>query len=136
MRVVLTQLRALFAVIVLIAAGGFAGTGLAEQALVMSPEVGAFGDSVNQFVGDPAQVTSQIATPVSGIDHDGCDGCHCRPDSVNAAGFGCCAAGISATGEYGVTDRARAADRFAASGAFLLMGIDPEALLQPPQIFA
>ncbi|ESX71649.1 hypothetical protein X759_21560 [Mesorhizobium sp. LSHC420B00] len=61
-----------------------------------------------------------------------CDGCL---DCVHSTGSGCCAAGISA-GEGDVLHDAPVAPRFRAGKAFLPTGIDPEALLQPPQTFA
>jgi hypothetical protein len=54
---------------------------------------------------------------------------------MHATGFGCCAAGISAS-DSGVLDYAPVAIRFMAGRLFLATGIDPEALLHPPQDLA
>ncbi len=129
MKIALAQLRLLLAVILLIAGGAIAG--LAEQASGMGADVIA---SVATLA---ASASPRAMGHVASADRDNhrppCDGCL---DCVHSAGSGCCAASISATGECRVLHGAPDAVRFMAGKAFLATGVDPEALLRPPQIFA
>jgi hypothetical protein len=129
MKIVLTQFRVLLAVIVLIAGGATAWTGLAVG--VNSDVAGA---TAIRSVSGSDQATAHAVATGQDDHHDDC-GRDCRLDCMHSAGSGCCAASISATGECSVLDCAPVAARFIASKAFLATGIDPEALLQPPQVF-
>ncbi|CAN7589672.1 hypothetical protein LJR234_004502 [Mesorhizobium amorphae] len=130
MKVALAQLRLLLAVILLIAGGAFAG--VVEQASATA-SLSAVTASVVTL---SASVSQEVAGHVALTDQDHhrapCDECL---DCLHSAGSGCCAAGIS-SGESDVLHDAPFAARFMAGKAFLPKGIDPEALLQPPQTFA
>lgn len=127
MKITLAQLRLLLAVILLIAGGAIAGP--TEQA-------SAIGVGVTTDVATSTGALLKVMGHVASTDQDdhraSCDGCL---DCMHSAGFGCCAAGISAS-ECGALDDAPVAIRFMAGKALLATGIDPEALLQPPQILA
>ena len=118
MNTFLSQFRLLMAVILLIAGGAVAD--LAGQASTMGVGPG---------------VTTDIATPDTSALHKAMD--HQGPTSHRAScdNFGCCSASIVA-GERGVLHDAPVSFRFTAGKAVLASGIDPEALLQPPQILA
>lgn len=128
MKVALAQLRLLLAVILLIAGGAIAG--LTEQASAIgvggTTDVATFSTSATHKAIGHVPSTDQYNHRAS------CDGCL---DCMHSTGFGCCAAGISAS-ECGVLDNAPVAICFMAGNALLATGIDPEALLQPPQTLA
>jgi hypothetical protein len=126
MKSALAQLRLLLSVIFLIAGGAIAG--LAGQ---------AFGAGVSADVATISTSTSDNAIGnIAFTDQDDhrapCDNCL---DCVHSTGSGCCAGGIFA-GECDVLHDAPVAARFMACKAFLPTGVDPEALLQPPQTLA
>lgn len=124
MKSALAQLRLLLAVIFLIAGGAIAG-GQAFGAGV-SADVATISTSTSDNVIGHIALTDQDdhRTP--------CGNCL---DCVHSTGSGCCAAGIFA-GECDVLHDAPVAARFMAGKAFLPTGVDPEALLQPPQTLA
>lgn len=129
MKLALAQLRLLLAVILVIAGGAIAG--LIEQASAIG--VGGGTTDVATF---STSATHEATGHVPSTDQDNhrasCDGCL---DCMHSTGFGCCAAGISAS-ECGVLDNAPVAIRFVVGKALLATGIDPQALLQPPQALA
>ena len=126
MKVALAQLRLLLFVILLIAGGAVAG--------VIGPASakGSVADVATLSTSALHNVIGHVASTDQDTHRASCDGCL---DCMHSTGFGCCAAGISAS-ECGVFDDAPVAIRFMAGKAFLPAGIDPEALLQPPQILA
>jgi hypothetical protein len=130
MKIVLTQLWLLLAVILLIAGGAIAG--LAGQASAMGAGTGVTADVATLSTSASHQVMGHVVSTGQGNHSAPCDGCL---DCVHSVGSGCCAAGISA-GECGVLHDVVATVRFNSGKAFLATGIDPKALLQPPQIFA
>jgi hypothetical protein len=129
MKIALAQLRLLLAVILLIA-GGASIAGFAERTSAMGAgvtvDVAALSTSASH------KVIGHIASAEQYGDGASCDDCL---DCVHSTGSGCCAASIFA-GECRVLPDAPDAVRFTAGKAFLATGIDPEALLQPPQILA
>lgn len=129
----LTQLRILLSVIIVIAAGIVAGTAFAGQEPGKVTNIGAVADVAVPSIGGLNQVTGYVTA--TGQDHHGCCREH-RPDCAYGTGSGCCAAYIFATGESRIANRAPGAVRFLAGTGLLATGIDPEALQQPPQIFA
>jgi hypothetical protein len=129
MKIALAQLRLLLAVILLIAAGAVAG--VVEQASATASLTGVTASVATLSARAPHKVAGHVA--LTDQDHhrapcDECLGC------VHSTGFGCCAPVISAS-ECDVLDDAQVAIRFMAGKPHLETGIDPEALLQPPQIF-
>ncbi|GLS36227.1 hypothetical protein GCM10010869_18160 [Mesorhizobium tianshanense] len=131
MKTVLAQLRLLLAAILLIA-GGAAIAGFAERTSALGAGAGVTADIATLSTSASHKVIGHVASTDQGNHHASCEGCL---DCVHSTGSGCCAASISA-GECGVLHDALDAVRFMAGKAFLATGIDPEALLQPPQIFA
>ncbi|MCZ8547923.1 hypothetical protein OOJ09_27410 [Mesorhizobium qingshengii] len=129
MKIAMAQLRLLLAVILLIAGGAIAG--FAEQALGMGADVTA--NVATRSTSASHKVMGHVASADRDNHRPPCDGCL---DCVHSTGSGCCAASISATGECRVLHDAPDAVRFMAGKAFLATGVDPEALLRPPQIFA
>lgn len=126
MKIALAQLRLLLAVILLIAGGAIAG--LTEQASAMG-----VGVTTDVALSNPLhKVMGHVASTDQDNHRAPCNGCL---DCLQSAGSGCCAAGIS-SGDFDVLHDAPVAVRFMAGKAFLPTGIDPEALLQPPQTFA
>ncbi|WP_256754030.1 hypothetical protein [Mesorhizobium sp. Mes31] len=128
MKITLAQLRLLLAVILLIAGGTIAG--LAEQASAMG--VGVTADVATFSTSALHKLMGHVAFTDQDNHRAPCDGC---VDCVHSTGTGCCASGISAGG-CDVLHDVPVAVRFMAGKAFLPTGIDPEALLQPPQTFA
>lgn len=124
MKVALAQLRLLLSVILLIAGGAVAGVIGQASGADVTADFAMLSTTASQ------KVTGHIASTDQGSHRASCDGC---VDCAHSTGFGCCAAGISA-GECGVLDDAPVAIRFMVGKALLATGIDPEALLQPPQI--
>lgn len=122
MKITLALLRLLLSVILLIAGGAIAG--LAGQA--SGPDVATLSASTSD------KVIGHVASTDRDNHRASCDGCL---DCAHSTDSGCCAASIFA-GECGVLHDAPDAVRFMAGKAFLATGIDPEALLQPPRIFA
>lgn len=134
MKLILAYVRVLFAAIILIAVSAIVGSapGFAAEALGSAVQFGVAVDCAALSAN-----ASDHMTPVGIQDRDDHRGGYdCRLECVHAAGSGCCVAGISAAGEYRVIDRARASDRVRADKAFLVTGLHPEALLQPPRFFA
>lgn len=130
MKVALAQLRLMLSVILLIAGGAVAG--VIGQASATGSVAGVTA-SVATLASSASQKAMGHVVSTDQDDHRAsCDGCL---DCMHSAGFGCCAAGISAS-ECGALDDAPVAIRFMAGKALLATGIDPEALLQPPQILA
>ena len=128
MKIALAQLRLLLFVILLIAGGAMPGV------IGQASATGSVAGVATLWASASDKVTSHaVIGHVASTDNDNhrasCDGCL---DCMHSIGFGCCAAGISAS-ECGVLDDAPVAIRFMAGKAFLPAGIDPEALLQPPQ---
>ncbi|AZN98883.1 hypothetical protein EJ066_18000 [Mesorhizobium sp. M9A.F.Ca.ET.002.03.1.2] len=131
MEIGLTQLRALLSMLVLIAGSVIMGAGLTGQSTGLGADIGA----IAEFAGLPISGLSQVTDDVTatGQNHNyGC--CEHSADCAYTAASGCCAASISASGECGVVNCPPRSVRFIAGKAFLATGIDPEALLQPPQI--
>jgi hypothetical protein len=135
MKIALAQLLVLLAVIALIAGGAVAVAGLAEQASGIGAKIDVASDALIPSISGSGEITTQVLAMGQDNHHDDC-GCDCRLGCVHSAGSGCCAASISDTGECSVLDCAPVAARRIAGQAFLATGIDPEALLQPPQVFA
>lgn len=125
MKVAWAQLRLLLSVILLIAGGAVAGV-IGPASATDFADVATLSTSALHNVIGHAASTDQDNHRAS------CDGCL---DCMHSTGFGCCAAGISAS-ECGVLDDAPVAIRFIAGKALLATGIDPEGLLQPPRILA
>jgi hypothetical protein len=125
MKIALAQLRLLLAVILLITVGAVAG--LAGQ----TPVAGVTADVATLSTSASHEAIGHLAPTNPDNHHASCEGCL---DCVHSTGSGCCAASLSA-GECSVLHDAPDAVRFMAGKAFLATGIDPEALLHPPQIF-
>ncbi|MER9655267.1 hypothetical protein NKJ26_17410 [Mesorhizobium sp. M0152] len=125
MKIALAQLRLWLAVILLIAGGAFAASAIGADAGVTT-------DAATLSTSATHKAMGHVASTDQDNHRAPCDDCL---DCVHSAGSGCCAAGISAD-QCAVLHDAPVAVRFIAGKAFLPTGIDPEALLQPPQIFA
>lgn len=125
MKIALAQLRLLLAVILLITGGAVGGLAGHAPVTRVTADVAAPSMSASH------EATSHLLPTDPGNHHASCEGCL---DCVHSAGSGCCAASLSAV-ECGVLRDAPDAVHFMAGGAFLATGIDPEALLHPPQIF-
>jgi len=135
MRPVPTLLRVLLAAIVLIAGSAIANASdLAGEVFAPTIEVGVGGGGVAR----PAKGSDQSASPIAATDQDSHDGCRqdCCMNCVHSPGSGCCTANVPFVGGCGVLDRALIAAHGIMDTGFLASGIDPEALLQPPQIVA
>ncbi|MFA6031303.1 MAG: hypothetical protein WC889_00150 [Myxococcota bacterium] len=130
MKVVLAQLRLFLAVILLIAGGAVAG--VIGHASATGSVAGVTADVATPSTSAWHKVIGHVASTDQDNHRASCDGCL---DCMHSTGFGCCAAGISAS-ICGVLDDAPVAIRFMAGKALLATGIDPEALLQPPQTLA
>lgn len=126
MKIALAQLRLLLAVILLITVGAVAG--LAGQV----PVAGVIAGVATLSTSASHQATGHFSSTDRGNYHASCEDCL---DCVHSTGAGCCAASLSAV-ECGVRHDAPDAVHFMTGKAFLATGIDPEALLHPPQIFA
>jgi hypothetical protein len=126
MKIALAQLQLLLSVILLIA-GGVVGQASAT---------GSVAGVIASVATLPASASHRVMGHVVSTDQEKhrapCDDCS---DCMHATGFGCCAAGIPAS-ECGVLDDAPVAVRFMVGKPFLATGIDPEALLHPPQTLA
>ncbi|MER9685143.1 hypothetical protein [Mesorhizobium sp. M0139] len=129
MKVALAQLRVFLSVILLIAGG--AVTGVVGHASATGSVAGVTADVATPSASALHKVIGNLASTDQDSHRASCDGCL---DCMHSTGFGCCAAGISAS-ECGVLDDAPVAIRFMAGKALLATSIDPEALLQPPKIF-
>jgi hypothetical protein len=129
MKDALAQLRLLLAVILLIA-GGIAD--LAGQASAMDAGASVIAEAAILSTSVTHKAVGHIASTDQDNHRAPCDDCL---NCVHSTGSGCCAAGISA-GEGGVLYDAPDGVRFMACKAFLATGIDPEALLHPPQTLA
>ncbi|MER8373467.1 hypothetical protein [Mesorhizobium sp. M1396] len=125
MKIALAQLRLWVAVILLIAGGAVAASAIGADAGVTTDVATLTTSALHKVMG-------HIALTDQDNHRAPCDGCL---DCVHSTGSGCCAAGISA-GECGVLHDAPVAVRFMPGKAFQATGIDPEALLRPPQTFA
>ncbi|TIS55509.1 hypothetical protein [Mesorhizobium sp.] len=128
MKIALAQLRLLLAVILLIAGGAVAG--FAGQASAMGSGVTV--DVATLSTSASHEMMGHVASTDQDNHRAPCDGCL---DCAHSTGSGCCAAGISPS-ECGILRPAPDAVHFMAGRAFPATGIDPEALLQPPRIFA
>lgn len=131
----LAQLLVLLAVIVRIADGAVGVADFSEQASGIGAKFDVASDVLIPSISGSGEMTAQVLAIGQDNHHDDC-GCDCRLGCVHSAGLGCCAASISATGECSILDCAPVAARLIAGQTFLATGIDPEALLQPPQVFA
>ncbi|MER8532649.1 hypothetical protein NKH61_12725 [Mesorhizobium sp. M1005] len=125
MKIALAQLRLWLAVILLIAGGAVAASAIGADGGVTTDDATLSTSALHKLMGNHA-FTDQDKHRAS------CEGCL---DCVHSPGSGCCAASIFA-GECDILHDAPVAARFMAGKAFLPTGIDPEALLQPPQTFA
>lgn len=130
MKIALAQLRLLLSVTLLIAGGAVAG--VIGHASAMDSVAGVTASVAILAASDSYKVMGYVVSTDQDNHRASCDGCL---DCVHSTNSGCCAASIFA-GECGVLYDAPDAVRFMAGKAFLATGIDPEALLQPPQIFA
>ena len=135
MKIALAQLLVLLAVIALIAGGAVGVADFAEQASGIGAKIDVASDVLTPSISGSGEMTAQVLAIDQDNHHDDC-GCECRLDCVHSAGSGCCVASFSATGECSVLDCTPVAARHIAGQAFLATGIGPEALLQPPQVFA
>jgi hypothetical protein len=126
MKIALAQLRLLLAVILLVTGGAVAGLG------GQAPVVGVTADVAVLSASASHNAIGHLSSTDRGNHHASCAGCL---DCVHSTGPGCCAASLLAV-ECGVLHDAPDAVHFMAGKAFLATGIDPEALLHPPQIFA
>ncbi|TGQ31443.1 hypothetical protein [Mesorhizobium sp. M00.F.Ca.ET.216.01.1.1] len=126
MKIALAQLRLLLAVILLIAGGAVAGFAGQASAMGTSVDVATLSTSASH------EMMGHVASTDQDNHRAPCNGCL---DCAHSTGSGCCAAGISAS-ECGILRPAPDAAHFMAGRAFPATGIDPEALLQPPRIFA
>jgi hypothetical protein len=131
MKVVLIELRILLAVIVLIAAGAVAGIG--DHGMAAAAGFGVAAETTAHSLTGSGSTTIEVVTAGQ---HDRHDGCGCRPDCAHAAGSGCCAAGLSIAPAGECRIFTPLAARLVVVTAFLATGIEPEALLRPPQILA
>lgn len=130
MKMVLLQLRLSLAVILLIVASAVAGAIGHASAASASGRVAA--SVAVDSASTSHEVMNQVASPDRGNHSPSCDGCM---GCVHSASSSCCAVSISA-GDSSFFHDAAAEIRFMAGKVFLATGIDPEALLQPPQHLA
>ncbi|BCG94654.1 hypothetical protein MesoLj131a_35180 [Mesorhizobium sp. 131-2-1] len=126
MKIALAQLQLLLSVILLIAGGVIGQASATGSVAGVTASVATLAASASHRVMGPVASTDQENHRAP------CDDCS---DCMHATGFGCCTAGISAS-DPGVLDYAPVAIRFMAGRLFLATGIDPEALLHPPQDLA
>ncbi|MGI0526689.1 hypothetical protein [Rhizobium giardinii] len=134
MKRTLTHLRFLLAAIILIAGSAMVSSapGLAGEASGIAVKFGVAGDSTAR----PASGSDQVTNPVAATDQDSHQiGCRqdCCMNCVSSAGSGCCAAAVSPTGGCKALDRASIAAYGIVDAGLRATGIDPEALLRPPQ---
>ncbi|WP_115422000.1 MULTISPECIES: hypothetical protein [Sinorhizobium/Ensifer group] len=124
MKLTLTHLRFLLAAIILIAGSAMVSSaaGPAGYTSGIAVELAIAGDG--------------IARPAHGSDQDSHkNGCRqvCCMNCVPSAGSGCCAAAVSLTSGCKALDWASIAAYGIVDAGLLAAGIDPEALLRPPQ---
>ena len=128
-----TRCCVVLAVIMLVASGAIAnsGLGLARQSSGTVVEFGVAADGARRPVSGPDQVASQTLAAGQSSHRDGCELDCC----AQSAGSGCCPAGMPLTSGSRNLDRALITACSIVERAFLATGIDPEALLHPPKIF-
>ncbi len=129
MRLVPTNLRVLLAAIILIAGGAIAGIGpgLAGPSVV--------GEVLTGFGRDSGGATRHIEATGQDRHHNDCSQ-GCGMDCLHSAGAGCCTANVPTTSDCRIFDRVLVAVHGIMEAGSRAPGIDPEALLQPPQIVA
>lgn len=130
MKVALAQLRLLLSVILLIAGGAVAG--VIGQASAVGSVAGVTASVATLSASASHKAIGHVASTDQDNHRPPCDDCL---NCAHSTGSSCCAAGISA-GECDVLHEVPIVARFMAGKALLPTGIDPEALLQPPQILA
>lgn len=133
MEIGLAKLRILFSVIVLIAASVAAGAVFAGQSPGAGTNVSCAIDPIPSLR-SPHQVAGDVVM-TDWRSHDG--GCQrdCSIGCVHSTGSGCCSTSLVAV-ECRIPFGAPDTVCVTAGKAILATGIDPEAVLQPPQILA
>lgn len=134
MKRTLTHLRILLATIILILGSAMVSSapGLAGEASGIAVEFGISGDNIARS----ANGSDQVTNPAVATDQDNHqNGCRqdCCMNCVPSAGSGCCAAAVSPASGCKALDRASIAAYGIVDAGLLATGIDPEALLRPPQ---
>ncbi len=127
MKIALVQLWIVLAVILLIAGGGVAGLAGSASATAAGPEVTGLSAMVSHKTTGHSAFTDQG-------NHRGPCG-ECLDCGLHSTGSGCCSASL-ATFQSGIPCDAHDAVRFIAGKTVSVTGINPEALLPPPQIHA
>ena len=132
MELTLAHLRVLLAAIFVIAGSMLAGAApFAGAVAATSGETDLTGDY--SALASPGIDHETVASPVDGhaCDQNGCNQ-DCRANCIGSAASGCCVLAISCAGNSVLNLAAVSASGIARIG-FLASGIDPEALLRPPQ---
>ncbi|MGT2467583.1 hypothetical protein ACVOMV_26000 (plasmid) [Mesorhizobium atlanticum] len=130
MKIALVQLRMLLAAILLIAGGGIASLAGQASATGAGPEVAADVAALSTIISH--KMMGHVASTHQSNHRAPCGDCL---DCVHSTGSGCCSASLAAV-ECGIPCDTPDAIRIMAGKAVLVIGIDPETLLQPPQILA
>ncbi|MBX3572317.1 MAG: hypothetical protein KF694_08185 [Mesorhizobium sp.] len=132
MEFTLVHLRVLLAAIFLIAGSMLAGpAAFADAVAATSAESGLARDySASASPGINLEAEA-VAVDGHACDRNGCTQ-DCRSNCIGSAASGCCAAAMSCVGNSVLNLAAATACGVARTG-FLASGIDPEALLRPPQ---
>jgi hypothetical protein len=136
MKLTLIHFRVLLAAIILIAGSAMVSNapGLAGEAWDTAFEFGVAGDSTAFLANGSDRVTSQTAATAQDNRHNGCRQ-DCGTNCMTSTGSGCCGAAIPLTSGYETLVRASIA-AYGMDAGFLGTGMNPEALLQPPRLFA
>lgn len=131
----LTQLRFLLAAIVLIAGSLMVSSspGLSGEASGIAVNFGVAGDSTAHRASGSHQVTNRVAATNQDSQQNGCRQ-ECSMNCVPSAGSSCCATAVSSARGCKTLDREAIAAYGIVDAELLAAGVDPEALLRPPQI--
>ncbi len=136
MKLRLTYLQILLAVIVLIAGGAMMSSvaGLAVEGSDAAVGFSVAGDSTPLPANASDRASVHAAATSQESYHAGC-GLQCSSNCMSSTGSSCCNAAVPLTNGDEILDRASVA-AYGIDSWFLGTGMNPEALLQPPRFFA
>ena len=136
MKLTLTHFRVLLAAIILMAGSAMVSSapGLDGEAWDTAFEFGVAGDGTALPANGSDAVTSHTAAAAQDSHHNDCRQ-DCRTNCMSSPGSGCCGAAVPWTTGYETLDRTSIA-AYGMDAGFLGTGINSEALLQPPRLFA
>jgi hypothetical protein len=136
MKLTLIHFRVLLAAIILIAGSAMVSSApsLDGEAWDTAVEYGVAGDSTAFPANGSDPVTRHTAATAQDSHHNDCRQ-DCRTNCLSSTASGCCGAAVPLTSGYETLDRTSVA-AYGLDAGFLRAGMNPEALLQPPRLFA